>query len=446
MKSDVVVIGGGVSGLATAALLAHEGKRVVVLEKGTQAGGRAYTYTDKGFTLNYGAHAMYNPVSGFLGQILRNLGRPMIDHGYPEVMRAFWSDGKRFAPIGAKPHQVLTTALFSPVDKARFAKTMLALKSEKPERLGDMTYGQWIAEHAAAGPVRRFMRALATINTYHRSPDDLSATYVIRQFQRDIFNKDYVGYMSGGWRTMYDTFIDELRQNGGTLATGVAVQFLETAGGRVTAAVTAGERYEADAFVCTLAPQDAPSIAEPGSALATEMARWSGLQDVRAMTIDIGFSRVLRDDLYLAFDVERELYYSIHSDATPDLAPPGGMLMHCIAYLSPEDTASESLLDKRHEELRSGLDRFFPGWRDAVVVERTLRNARVSGARQTVSQQGSARVPQRSSAASNLYFAGDARDLPYNIGELALASALDVATAIAAAPAAVAQPAKVAVA
>jgi phytoene dehydrogenase-like protein len=290
------------------------------------------------------------------------------------------------------------------------------------------------------------MRALATINTYHRAPDDLSAMYVIRQFQRDLFSKDYVGYMSGGWKTMYDTFIDELRANGGTLATGVSVERVETSGGRVTAAVTPHGRYEADAFVCTLPPQDAPSIAEPGSALATEMARWSGLQDVRAMTIDIGFSRVLRDDVYLAFDVERELYYSIHSDATPDLAPPGGMLLHCLAYLSPEDAASEALLDRRHDELLGGLDRFFPGWREHVVVERHLRNARVSGARQTVAQQGSARVPQRSSAAPNLYFAGDARDLPYNIGELALASALDVAAAIVSATELVSEPAKVAVA
>ena len=70
MKYDVVVIGGGVSGLATSALLAKQGKRVVVLEKGNQPGGRAYTYEGKGFTLNYGPHAVYRPQSGFLADLM----------------------------------------------------------------------------------------------------------------------------------------------------------------------------------------------------------------------------------------------------------------------------------------------------------------------------------------------------------------------------------------
>ena len=79
MKTDAIVIGGGVAGLATGALLAKQGKRVTVLEKGNQPGGRAYTYEDKGFTLNYGPHAMYRPNSGILGDVLRRLERPLPD-------------------------------------------------------------------------------------------------------------------------------------------------------------------------------------------------------------------------------------------------------------------------------------------------------------------------------------------------------------------------------
>ena len=110
MKSDVIIIGGGVAGLATGALLAKQGYRATVLEKGNQPGGRAYTYVDKGFTLNYGAHAVYRPETGLLAQILKKLDKPAIPCGYTDPIKAFWADGERYGSLGAKPHQVLRTA------------------------------------------------------------------------------------------------------------------------------------------------------------------------------------------------------------------------------------------------------------------------------------------------------------------------------------------------
>ncbi|HEY7801792.1 MAG TPA: FAD-dependent oxidoreductase, partial [Dehalococcoidia bacterium] len=89
MKSDVVIIGAGVSGLATGALLAKAGHRVTVLEKGNQPGGRAYTYEDKGFTLNYGPHAIYRPQTGVLAEILRRLDVPAFGFGYAPPTRSF---------------------------------------------------------------------------------------------------------------------------------------------------------------------------------------------------------------------------------------------------------------------------------------------------------------------------------------------------------------------
>jgi phytoene desaturase len=50
----VVIIGGGVAGLATAALLATEGHRVTVLERGEEVGGRAGTWREGGFTFDTG--------------------------------------------------------------------------------------------------------------------------------------------------------------------------------------------------------------------------------------------------------------------------------------------------------------------------------------------------------------------------------------------------------
>jgi len=430
-KSDVVVVGGGVTGLATGALLAKGGKRVTVLEKGNQPGGRAYTREEKGFTLNYGPRAIYRPDTGVFAELFRRLGRPKPTFGYPEAVRSYWADGERWGAVGAKAHQVMTTKLFPLGTRMAFAKTMLALRAEKPERLGDETWGAWVDRHTSDPALRRFLRAFGTVNTYTRPSDTLSARFLVDHIQRNILADNAVGYMEGGWRSMYDAFIDELQRNGGALVTGARVERLEVRDGRAVAAVTHDARYEADAFVCTLPAQDAPSVAEPGSELARELAQWAALEDVRACTVDLGLSRPLRsDDATYVYDVRHDLYYSVHSESAHDLAPAGGWMLHAMAYLSPEEAADDTLAAARKDELVAGLDRWFAGWRDAVVVERTLPNVRVVCARNTPTQYLRNRVPLRSQAAANLYYAGDARDLPGNLTEVCFASALEAADAV----------------
>ncbi len=431
MKSDVVIIGAGVSGLATGALLAKAGRRVVVLEKGNQAGGRAYTYEDKGFTLNYGPHAIYRPRTGVLGEVLRRLDVAPFEFGYAEPMRSFWADGDRFGALGAKPHEVLRTPLFPLASRLRLLPLMAAIRVAKPKRLGDQTYGAWIDEHIADGRLRRFGRALGTVNTYTRPSRDLSAGFLLGHLQRNLFAKDYVGYMSRGWRTMYDAFAGVIEARGGTIVTAAHVKLLEVADGAVVAACTADARYEADAFVCTLPPQDAPAIARAGTLLGDELAGYSGVEDVRAFCMDLGFSRRLRKDLSYIFDIEHDLYYSLHSEVTPDLAPAASQLMHAMAYLAPEEAADEGLLAGRRAALEAGLDRWFSGWRDALVVERTLPNVRVATLRQTPEQQAH-RLPLCAASAANLYFAGDARDLEGNLTEICLKSAVEVADVLSA--------------
>jgi len=432
MRTDVVIVGGGIAGLATGALLSKQGRRVTVLERGNRPGGRAYTYEERGFTINYGPHAMYRPDTGLLGQVLARLGRPRLPYNVPEPTLAYWADGDRFASLGAKPHQVLTTQLFPFTGRLRVAALMMAIRTAKPERIpAEQTFRAWVEERVPDESLRRFANALAVVNTYTRPAGELSARWLVAHLKRSLFAKDYVGYMSHGWRSIYETFIDQITTHGGSVVTSAKVDHLDVREGRVVAAFVGDQRYEAQAFVCTLPPQEAPSIALPATPLHGELSRWTDLSDARALTIELGFNRKLRDDLTFVFDVERDLYYSLHSEVTPDLAPAGSQLMHAMAYLSPEEAADDALREGRKRELTDGLDRFFEGWREAFVFERSLPNARVTSARWIPSQLEPTRVPLRSSTADNLYFAGDGRDIAYNLAEIALASAMEVADAIA---------------
>ena len=66
-KTDVVVVGAGVSGLAFAWRAAQAGKKVTVLERESRIGGCFHSYRKPdGFWFEMGAHTCYNSYGGFL--------------------------------------------------------------------------------------------------------------------------------------------------------------------------------------------------------------------------------------------------------------------------------------------------------------------------------------------------------------------------------------------
>lgn len=60
-QNRVIVIGAGFSGLSCACHLAKRGYKVIILEKNDQPGGRARTYSDKGFTWDMGPSWYWMP-------------------------------------------------------------------------------------------------------------------------------------------------------------------------------------------------------------------------------------------------------------------------------------------------------------------------------------------------------------------------------------------------
>jgi phytoene desaturase len=111
-----IVIGGGIAGLASAALLARDGHRVTLLESNDTLGGRAGTWTEQGFRFETGPSWYLMP--GVFDHFYRLFGTSSaeqlelsrLDPGY----RVFFEDDRD--PIDIRADRADNIALFESVE------------------------------------------------------------------------------------------------------------------------------------------------------------------------------------------------------------------------------------------------------------------------------------------------------------------------------------------
>ncbi len=270
--TDVIVIGGGFAGLATAVALAREGVRVKVLEKRPVLGGRAYSYTDAttGEVIDNGQHAMmgcYHETLRFLDRIGASgklaiqprLSVPMLDADRGEAAISC-------APLPSPLHMaagVLRYRLVDASDRVRIlvgGLRLLALKKRRDPLLRSSTVEQILDVLGQSPRARSAFWHPVAIATLNEDPKLASADLLAEVMLRAFFaGKDDARFVLSkvGLSELYTADAHRyVVERGGTIESKAHVVGIGVRGDEVSHLdLRDGRRLTAAAYVSAVPPQ-----------------------------------------------------------------------------------------------------------------------------------------------------------------------------------------------
>lgn len=388
---DVIIIGGGLAGLTTAALLARSGKAVALLEHSSrEIGGRARTADIEGFYFNQGPHALY--LTDATDSVLKEIGITYTG-GTPA--------GKGYLIRGGKKRKIAgdySSWLSGKNDGSQF---FISPTQMDFSQLESVTEQEWLDKNIHDINDTEIIKTIIRLNTYANDPDIQSIGPVLHQIY--VGSRAGVMYLDGGWQTLIDGLLTVAKNAKAKIVMGkkaIRVKRNDSSGWQVLL----DNKTEVFAKIVVIAagPMDAYSLFDDNDRpdVLSKIAKEA--KPIRLVCLDVALSSLPDKDTVFALGVDHPLYFSVHS-AYAKLAPKGGALIHVAKYLG---TSIQPKPREDQPELEAFLDLLQPGWRQVLVKKRPLPNMVVSNALVTAANGGLSGRPNPR-IAENLYIVGD---------------------------------------
>jgi phytoene dehydrogenase-like protein len=323
VRSEMTIVGAGLTGLTAAIEAAERGWRVTIAEAHSQPGGRARSLPAP-FKANTGPHAIYIDGPWWTWLERRGLTPPIVQAPrYASLVRAA-------GQLGPWP--------------AELSQAIAALPAEAPAQ---ESLRAWLLRHVDTKTAQA-IAGVVFIPTFDHDPGRLSAA-----FARQLLRRALAGgarYVTGGWSVLAGLLTERAASLGVQIRTRTRVPALPAGATILATSLATARQLTGD-----------KSLAWPSA---------------RVATFDLGVEADGTGPRWFrVIDLDDRIYAARYSLADPTLAPPGHELIQIAAACAPH----EHKADAEGRVLRL-LDQTWPGWRPRLRWQRGAVRVHCTGA------------------------------------------------------------------
>lgn len=468
---DVIVIGSGCGGAASAALAGYRGLKTLLLEKNKYFGGRAATFERDGFKLDHG-HIISRCQKGPHGELLRLVKcAEMIPEFFTFGKMRYYGrllgiemdgTGANFAKMNgivrALP-EILRSSYFSVSDIPgimRLGARILTMKQEDIREWDEVPLQDFLAKYTGCEVILSIIGSLNSAS-FGVTNDEVSAGEFIRTFQALLREGNNVGYpcTGEGVDAIPKSFLRAAAKYGALIEARSPVERIVVEDGRVKGVYVRGELIESPVVISNAGIRETTYTLVGRERFGKDFIRY--LEGIRygygGISLKYGLDKPLTD-FHFGFYVPRNFSHNMQdalngrlpeefsvllvgtSTIDPRLAPPGKQTLLAIA---PGPVAEPGQVDWEPwvKSLRRQIEeRFLPGISEHILFcEATTpdviarQNSRflgdAIGSAQSIGQVGE-NTPPCISPIKGLYYVGADVGSKWIASEMATQSAIDL--------------------
>jgi squalene-associated FAD-dependent desaturase len=371
----IVVVGGGLSGVAAALECARAGAPVTLIESRGRLGGAVYSFDRHGIHADNGQHVFLRCCTAYrelLDELDANamvtlqsrLDIPILAPGgqRASLRRSGWPAPLHLA--GA----LLGYPMLSRGERLSVVRAMRALRAVDPDdpAADERSLGDWLREHGQSEGAVEAIWSLIVRPTLNLIPDDASLAQAAQVFQVGLLDEASsgdVGYATVPLSEIHDVAAQRALARAGVRvvlrrgATGIAVER-----GRFLIESSGAPTLEADVVILAVSPDRAARLLPGPAAISRVSLERLGSSPI--VNLHIVFDRAVLDVPFAA-GVHSPVQWMFDRTASSGIASGH--------YLAVTLSAAEEELDMTVEQLRArylpALSELLPAAREAQVLE-----------------------------------------------------------------------------